>query len=200
MSTIRNPTGPLPAKVYWRRRIVVLLVLLAIIAIIVMIVVQPRGGNPTTVSTNPTPTATATPGADGEVVPCDPAKITIEPITDADSYEPGVNPQLSFTLKSAMTSPCTLAIDTDKQEFRVTSGDELIWTSKDCQTGSVAAEIVLQPGVPKQSASISWDRTRSSADTCDVTREPVVAGGASYHLSVSVGDVESTKTKQFLLY
>lgn len=201
MSTFRNPVGPQPAKVYWRRRLVVLVVLVAIVAIVVLILVQPRGGTPTPTGTSPSPSpsGSAQAGATGETVECDPARITIDPITDADSYDPGVNPQLSFTLKSTMTEPCLLAAGSDLQEFRVTSGDELIWTSKDCQTDPVPAEIVLQPGVPKQSAAISWDRTRSSVDTCDTAREPVVAGGASYHLEVSIGDIESAATKQFLL-
>lgn len=201
MSTFRNPVGPQPAKVYWRRRLVVLLVLLAIVAIVVLIVVQPRGGTPTPTGTSPSPSATSTnaSGSDGDAVECDPAKITIDPITDADSYDPGVNPQLSFTLKSTMTEPCLLAAGSDLQEFRITSGEELIWSSKDCQSDPVAAEIILQPGVPKQSAAITWDRTRSSVDTCDAAREPVVAGGASYHLEVSIGEIESATTKQFLL-
>ncbi|MGX5682215.1 hypothetical protein [Schumannella luteola] len=199
MSTFRNPVGPQPAKVYWRRRLVVLLVLLAIVAIVVLILVQPRGGTPTPTGTSPSPSATADAGADGETVECDPAKVTIDPITDADSYDPGVNPQLSFTLKSTMTEPCLLAAGSDLQEFRITSGEELIWSSKDCQTDPVPAEIILQPGVPKQSAAITWDRTRSSVDTCDTAREPVVAGGASYHLEVSIGDIASATTKQFLL-
>ncbi len=42
MSTIRNPVGPQPANVYWKRRAFVLLGLIAIIVIIVLIVV---GGN-----------------------------------------------------------------------------------------------------------------------------------------------------------
>ncbi|MDO7882684.1 hypothetical protein [Antiquaquibacter soli] len=201
MSTFRNPVGPQPAKVYWRRRLVVLLVLLAIVAIVVLIVVQPRGGTPTPTGTSPSPSATSTnaSGSDGDAVECDPAKITIDPITDADSYDPGVNPQLSFTLKSTMTEPCLLGAGSDLQEFRITSGEELIWSSKDCQSDPVAAEIILQPGVPKQSAAITWDRTRSSVDTCDAAREPVVAGGASYHLEVSIGEIESATTKQFLL-
>jgi hypothetical protein len=111
-----------------------------------------------------------------------------------------VNPVLSFALKSTMTVPCTISAGSDVQEFRVTSGDELIWSSKDCQTDEVAATTILMPGVPKAGPSVTWDRTRSSTDTCDTTREPVGADGASYHLEVLVGDFESADTKQFLLY
>ena len=38
MSTIRNPVGPQPPSVYWRRRLVALLALVAVIVVIVLIV------------------------------------------------------------------------------------------------------------------------------------------------------------------
>lgn len=205
MSTFRNPVGPQPAKVYWRRRLVVGLGLIAVIVVILLIVFQPRGGSPApTPSGTPSSSASGAP-TDGSTnaagdLECDLAKVTLEPITDAAGYDPGVNPLLSFTLKSSMTEPCVIEAGSDIQEFRITSGDELIWSSKDCQTDAVAATTTLQPGVPKQSTPISWDRTRSSPDTCNTTREPVTAGGASYHLEVVIGDLTTPTTKQFLLY
>ena len=107
---------------------------------------------------------------------------------------------LSFTLKSTMTVPCTVEAGSDVQEFTITSGDEQIWSSKDCQTDEVAAVVTLMPGVPKQGPSLTWDRTRSATDTCDSERPPVTAEGASYHLAVKVGEFSSAETRQFLLY
>lgn len=206
MSTFRNPVGPQPSRVYWRRRLVLLLGLLAVIVVVVLIVVRPGAGAPT-----PTPSGTPSaegsgstggatstnPPSDGE---CDLSKVTLEPVTDAASYDPGVTPTLSFTLKSTMTAPCTLSAGSDVQEFRITTGDELVWSSKDCQTAPESATIVLKPGVPFPGPSLVWDRTRSSVDTCGTAREPVVAEGASYHLTVVVGELTSANTKQFLLY
>jgi hypothetical protein len=208
MSTFRNPVGPQPAKVYWRRRAVLLLVLLAIIAVVVLIVVRPGAGatgaapTPAPSSSAPAPSASPTSGpvdpADAEA--CDPARVNVEATTDAVSYDPGVNPVLSFSVTSTMTVPCTLSAGSDVQEFRVTSGEELIWSSKDCQTDPQSATVLLMPGVPKAGSTLPWDRTRSSADTCDVPGEPVIAEGASYHLEVSVGEIESKDSSQFLLY
>lgn len=84
-----------------------------------------------------------------DAVACDPAKVTVEGSTGRDELRHGVNPVLTFTLKSLMTEPCTLAVGSDSQEFKVTSGDELIWSSKDCQTDAVAATTVLMPGCRK---------------------------------------------------
>ena len=179
--------------------------IIAVAIIIILIVVRPGAGAPgAATNTSPAPTNSSAPPADSSNaaagVECDPAKVTVEAATDATSYDAGVNPALSFTLKSLMTEPCTIAVGTDVQEYKVTSGDELIWTSKDCQTDNTPATIVLTPGVPKGGPTVTWDRTRSSTDTCDVARDPVVAEGASYHLTVVVGELTSTNTRQFLLY
>jgi hypothetical protein len=200
MSTFRNPVGPQPPSVYWRRRLVLGLGLLAVIVIIVLIVVRPGSGAPAP-TPKPTGSNSASPAptnAAGQVE-CDLSKVTLEATTDSNSYDPGVNPVLTFSLKSLMTEPCTIAAGSDLQEFRITSGDELIWSSKDCQTGAVAATAVLKPGIPLQGPSLTWDRTRSSTDTCDTARDEVIAGGASYHLQVIVGDLTSKNDPQFLL-
>lgn len=205
MSTFRTPVGPQPSRVYWRRRLVVLLGLVAVIAIVVLIMVQPRGtADEPTGGTTPSSTPSSTPSGSSTGVPsgaaCDPAKVTVEPGTDAASYDAGQNPVLTFSLKSTMTAPCTMSAGSDVQEFQIISGEELIWSSKDCQSDPVAATIELKPGVPFQGSNLTWDRTRSSADTCDIARDPVIAGGASYHLKVIVGGIESAETRQFLLY
>jgi len=203
MSTFRNPVGPQPSGVYWRRRLVVLLGLVAVVAIVALIVAQPRGPAPAPSGTA-APTAPATPNPTGtsaaDAAPCDPAKVTVEALTDSNGYDAGVNPVLSFVLKSTMTVPCAIPAGSDVQEFSITSGDELIWSSSHCQTDAVAAVTVLMPGVPKQGPNLTWDRTRSSTDTCNTEREAVIAGGASYHLSVTVGELSSAETRQFLLY
>lgn len=201
MSTFRTPVGPQPSRVYWRRRLIVGLGLLAVIVVIIMIVARLNSGAPAPVastSPNPVTSASPTPGAAGGK--CDPAKVTVESIVNSNSFDAGQNPALSFTLKSTSTVPCTFAAGSDVQEFRITSGDELIWSSTDCQTDPVAAVTTLQPGVPKQGPSLTWDRTRSSADTCSTAGEPVIAEGASYHLEIVVGGVTSKNPNQFLLY
>ena len=202
MSTFRTPVGPQPAKVYWRRRLIVGLGALAVILIIILIVSRLASGAPApTPSGSKTPvggsTATSDPTNAAGDKACDPTKLVVTPATDSNSYAAGVNPVLTFSLKS--TETCILSAGSDVQEFRVTSGDELIWTSKDCQTDQVAAEIQLKQGVPFPGSSLTWDRTRSATDTCDVAREQVIAGGASYHLEVIVDGVKSTETKQFIL-
>jgi hypothetical protein len=217
MSTFKNPVGPQPSKVYWRRRLTVGLALLAVIVVVVLLFVRPGADQtaPDTVgdttateapdtSGEPDPAASTAPddGAEGDVAAdgsCDPADIAVEAKTDASTYAAGVNPMLSLSVTNTGDEACTMDVGTDVQEYRITSGEELIWSSKDCQQDPIALQQELAPGVPVDSTPFGWDRTRSDAAACDAERTPVTGEGASYHLSVLIDDVESASTKQFVL-
>jgi len=208
MSTFRNPVGPQPSSTYWRRRLVVVLGLVAVIVVIVLIAVRPGSGSPaadakdekadTTTSdtaADPADDAATDPGA-----ACAEGVVKVQAITDAGDYTAGQNPLLSLSITNTGTTACTFSAGSDVQEYVITSGEERIWSSKDCQSAPVADSRVLEPGVALTTTPFAWDRTRSSADTCAVTERPqVTAGGASYHLGVTVNGVASADTQQFLL-
>ena len=200
MSTLRNPVGPQPPSVYWRRRLFVLLGLVAVVVIIVLIVVRPGGENvgreTPAPSTTPSTTASDPAQADGA---CTPGALSIEPITDAGEYQAGVQPQVSVRITNTGSRACTLAVGADQLVFSIVSGDDPIWTYADCLT-TPAFEVDLEPGQPLTNSPIAWDRTRSSADTCSDSRPEVVAGGATYRLSVQLGELESQTDAPFLLY
>ena len=206
MSTIRNPVGPQPPSVYWRRRLLLALGLVAVVIVIILIVVRPGAGKPVGAPTSsPATTAGAspsfpsTPGAGGNATACDPSVVTLVPVSDAASYAAGVQPQLSMTITNSGASACSFDVGTDAQVYVITSGADQIWSSKDCQTGATANVQVLQPGKAMSTTPFAWDRTRSSTSTCSTNRPEVTAGGASYHLAVQVGTAKSADTKQFLL-
>ncbi|WP_022893959.1 hypothetical protein [Agromyces subbeticus] len=211
MST-NTPAGRQSPQVYRRRRIVVLIGLIAVIIAIVLVIVRPgasqgdeaggAGASPSAVPTT-APETTSIPteptAADGD--PCAPEQVSVEAITDKSSYEPGEQPQLSVTITNVGTNVCVLNAGTAAQTFTITSGTEAYWTSTDCQVDAIDAEVSLTPGTPvSSSVPIIWDRTRSTPETCEGARETVPAGGASYHLAVSVDGFESAEQKQFLLY
>jgi hypothetical protein len=203
MSTFRNPVGPQPTKIYWRRRLVVILGLLAVIVIISLIVFRPGNDKPQTAadtkpSSSATPASTEAPA--GDDAECAEGVVDVVPITDAGDYGADQQPLLSLSITNTGTTACTFNAGTDAQEYVVTSGEEKIWSSKDCQTEPVANAQVLEPGVALTTTPFPWDRTRSAADTCDSTDRPsVTAGGASYHLEVTINGVTSADTKQFIL-
>lgn len=201
MSTFRNPVGPQPSGVYWRRRLLVGLGLVAVIVIVVLIIVKPGSGTPTpTGSSTPkaSSSAVATPeNADGT---CAKEAIEVIAITDKGSYKAGEKPLVSLSIENKGATDCTFSVGPDVQVYTITTGDETVWTSTDCAAESEPNEVTLEAGKTLSTTPIAWDRTRSSAETCEGDRPQVTAGGASYHLSASVDGVESKDTKQFLLY
>lgn len=199
MSTIRNPVGPQPPAVYWKRRAIVLLGLLAVIVIILLIVFRPGAGAPTPTSST-TPAASNGPVDEAEAPACTAEQVQLTAITDKDSYQAGEFPQLSMAITNLGAAACTINAGTDAQVYVVTSGTEQYWSSSDCLTDPVAIDVVLEPGVPKSPNPLPWERTRSSVDTCAGERPAVPAGGASYHLTVKLGDLVSADTKQFRLF
>ena len=206
MSTFRNPVGPQSANVYWRRRLFVGGGLLLVVIVILLIVFAPKGGDATKTADDKTPAAPAssTPPADPDADPtaCNPDAISVEAITDAGEYQAGVQPLLSMKITNNGTAACSLNAGTDAQVYTIVSGPDAIWNSTDCQTAPTANPIVLEPGEDNAQSTtpFAWDRTRSSVETCDTERPAVTAGGGTYKLSVSLGDIESTEDKAFLLY
>lgn len=223
MSSNRTTQGRLPASVYRRRRAMVLLGLVAVIVAIVLVIVRPGVSQgeevaqttPASAPPTDTPTTSATPAATPEPEPepepsaaapvdgaaCVDEQITVEAVTDATVYAADEQPNLSVTITNTGTNSCVIDVGTAAQVFTVKSGNEVYWSSTDCQVDPVPAEVTLEPEqVVSSSEPLVWDRTRSSADSCDGERSAVPGGGASYHLAVAVDGFESESTKQFLLY
>ncbi|MER3390851.1 MAG: hypothetical protein RJQ01_12600 [Microcella sp.] len=206
MSTLRHPVGPQPPQVYWRRRLVVGLGLLAVIVIIVLIIVRPGTGEPAAApgaGDDPEVSETAEPGegdpSTSGPTPCTPEQVQVTPVTDSNSYGPEQQPLLSLTLVNTGAAPCIMDAGSDVQEYVITSGPDRIWASTDCQDPGVAASVVLEPGEEVSTTPFPWSRTRSSPGDCDADRDPVIAGGATYRLSVSVGEFASDGDVPFLL-
>lgn len=199
MSTFKNPVGPQPSKVYWRRRLIVGLGVLAVIVIIILIVNRPGSSPAAKNAATPASSSTAVANAPKDGDACVPTKIKLEAVTDKSTYAASDKPQISMKITNTGPAACTLNLGSTQQELKITSGSETYWDSKDCQTDAVDSAQVLKPGASLTTQAIAWDRTRSSTTTCTASRPPVTAGGASYHLTVKVGDITSKDTAQFIL-
>jgi hypothetical protein len=206
------------AAVYRRRRLAVVLVLLLVIALVAAgawaliarpweapeatpdlttsQTTTPESPSPTAVDT-PTPSASETPG----IVACEAADIEVLAVTDAETYAPEQLPQLSISLTNKGATDCTIDVGTATQRFEITSGNDLWWRSTDCQAESSSMIVTLTAGQTVPSATpLVWDRTRSSTTTCDdENRQRAPAGGASYHVAVSIGGFDSAGTRQIIL-
>lgn len=211
----------MPKQVYARRRITVLVIALAIVAIIVAIVwprgdgaAEPSAGATGTASNGPTGPvigdgSTPTPGATGAPGDaCLPGRVAITANTDAEEYPAGQPVQIWLTLQNNSAHDCVLDVSPEVQWYQITSPsgdhDEVYWTSTDCQVASETPTPpqVLKAGVPISTPAITWDRRRSIAGDCEpesiAAREVVGGGGASFDLTVKVGDLTSDSRRIYL--
>ena len=199
MSTIRTPVGPQPPKVYWRRRLLVALGAVAVIVIVILIIVRPGSGATPAADKTSTPAPTTSTASDPSAA-CADGVIAVTAVTDKTTYASGQMPQISMKIANNGAKTCTVNAGSTQQDLVITSGSEKIWDSKDCQTGAVDFAQILKPGQSVTTTAIPWNRVRSSKTTCSATNAPLVtAGGASYHLGVSLGAVKSKETVQFIL-
>ncbi|MGH8956768.1 MAG: hypothetical protein ACRDVF_17330 [Microbacterium sp.] len=154
--------------------------------------------SPAAESPSPEPSADETPG----IVACEATDVEVAAVTDADSYDPGVLPQLSISLTNRGSTDCAIDVGSTTQRMTVSSGTDVWWTSTDCQENPSSMVATLTAGATVTSkVPVTWDRTRSSVETCaDENRPRAPGGGASYHVAVEIGGFKGTTTKQILLY
>jgi len=225
MSSLRHPVGPESSRVYWRRRALVLGVLLLVVVVVVLIVVG-RGSGATSATgpsaspsasvspaassaksdaagaadaASPSPSASASAAAAGDGDTCTKDDIALKPVLDKSSYGPTEDPKIAMSITNTGSATCHMDLGSAQQVLTISSGDEQYWSSKDCQTNGTSQDVTIKAGQTLTTPSITWDRTRSSTTTCDSSRPAVTGGGASYHLTVAVGELQSAKAAQFVL-
>lgn len=173
---------------------------------------QPAGAPTATPGATTTPTATPSPGAttvpdatatprpQASARPCAAHAVTVTAVTDRKTYTTGEDPQLSIRLTNT-GAECTLNVGSAAQVFTVSSGGDVWWRSTDCQSGATNAVVTIKAGqTVTSSRPVVWDRTRSSVATCQAKNRPTApAGGATYHLSVSIGGIASASDATFML-
>ena len=208
------------AAVYRRRRLVVIIGLILLVAAIGIgawlliarpwaaaeTVPKPSASTSETPSTAPTDAESPSPTPSGEqtpaIVACEAKDVEVSAVTDSDSYAAGVMPKLSISLTNTGTKDCTIDVGSTTQVFTVSSGSDIWWRSTDCQENPSSMIATLTAGTTVTSKDpVTWDRTRSSVETCtQENRQRAPGGGASYHVEVSIGGFTSPSTVQILLY
>lgn len=212
-SAIRNPVGSQAKSVYVRRRLAVLGILVAIIIAIVLIIVLPgrsarpdadaSGAQKVDVPSDITAQEQAKQESamkEGEPRECAQARVMVTSLVNHDSYDPGELPELSLSVENTSETECVIDLGTAAMSFEISSGDDIVWRSSDCQTDQTKRPIILEPGKPLETEPIVWDRTRSDPETCDITRDDAFGEGSTYHLRTAVVGTTSKASAQFLLY
>ncbi|MGY1825893.1 MucR family transcriptional regulator [Blastococcus sp. SYSU DS0541] len=173
-----HPVGPLPAAVYWRRRLAVLVVLLALLGGVawgVLALVPDGGGSgsaavpaagvaPTeppalervvpsvaevrTPGTTAPPTQPPVPAGPTPGGPCTDEMLGLE-VRTPGAVAVGDKPTFELVVVNSSSVPCVRPLDKQLQEFvMVDATGARIWGSNDCFPESSSEQRTLAPGEP----------------------------------------------------
>lgn len=191
---------PSPATIR-NRRIVGLLILAALIWGIVAGVGALFGWVGSLFNQNQTPTIAAGDTCQSQQIRVDAHVGTVDS-TNQLAFNPSDVPYFWFSITNTGSVECKFNVGADVSFFKVTSGSDSIWSSKDCNSPRVASEpILLLPNQEVSAGPSSWDRVRSTNSGCSATDGlvAVASGGASYVLEAEVNGVLSNNKPQFVL-
>lgn len=121
---------------------------------------------------------------------CNEAGIKVSAAVDKTQYAAGVDPKLTLRVTNTGKAPCNINVGTSQMEFKVTSGEDIVFNSRDCQADSTNLVKSLQPGA-SETASFTWKRNRSAAGCAKVTAAP---GPGTYVFMATLGKWSSGKT------
>lgn len=180
MNTVLRPAGPLPARVYWVRRLVLLAVVVLVGVVVWALVPRGGGGEDPAADGEGDPSVTAVPddasgedAADGEggedttdgaPAPCSAEDLTVTLAADADSYGADRSPTFTVTFTNTGSQSCVVDAGAANQALVVTSGSDRIWSSADCPADGGTRTLLLAPGAQDQDL-VAWGRVRSD-ETC----------------------------------
>lgn len=200
MATTVRPRGPLPARVYWTRRLIVLGVPLLLVFVLARVLGGSSdgkdGGEGTatqagaTITTSDAPVAgpTADPGATGkkgrkgkkqdqETTP--PAPVLAEPTgpcTDSDivatpaitSAAGGSDIPITINLRTITTEACTWQASASTMTVTITSGDDYIWSTRECPAAIPVQDVVVRQAVDAP-VVVTWSARRSDEECSNRT-------------------------------
>ena len=183
-------------QMYRRRRTYTVLVLLTLIGVVWWGISAMRA------DTGQKPMASATP----EVLKsCSSKAVEVKALVGIGTvvqtqFAKDENPEIWFSLTNVTKHACTFEAGSIGQFFTITTGPDTVWQSAQCdRTADVSAVVTLLPGKTMTSPPSPWLKVSSSDTGCGEGQKPVVTGGASYHLSVTVNGFKSTNDMQFVL-
>ncbi len=209
MSALTRPRGPLPARTYWTRRILVVGSALALVVGLGMMLTRSSdgsggGGAVTPVSADESSSGTAAasdPGTDESTKaaqdkkknkkkkkkpalpqpsgPCLDADVDVTPVVK-DAVA-GDDVALRFRIETKLSPACTWQSSPQTLTLKITSGKDLIWTSQQCPKAVPTEDFVLR----REKASwlkVTWSAKRSDEE-CSRLTDWALPGW--YHIAVA---------------
>jgi hypothetical protein len=144
------------------------------------------GQAPLPVASFASPSASREPAAAGS---CDESDISVSAATDKPSYAAGENPTLILKVENSGKSDCEVDVGTEAMEFVVTSGEDRIFSSKDCAVETGELMRTIAPGESER-AQFTWERQRSAPGCTAVNANPQPG---TYVLTTRLGTHKSEK-------
>jgi hypothetical protein len=178
--------GPLPARVYWTRRLVLLGVALALVAGLARLLgassdgSDPAGGKAatagatTSATTQESPsdpvrrkrkkrqTPTEPPLAEPSG-PCESSDILATPVIETAAG--GVDVPVTLNLRTLRSPACTWRVSPDTLTVSITSGDDFIWSSRECPTSITEQDVIVRSAVDTP-VVVTWADARRSDEDC----------------------------------
>lgn len=192
----RTTRGPLPADVYWRRRLFVGTVAFSLVFVIARWLTGGSDGSSdetpvaeqagAQVSATRTVTAgddaaseAASPGAKASPTlaapegPCDAADIAITPSVTAGQVA-GEDVTLTLSLQTLTSEACTWQVSSKSVTARIAQGGEEIWTTRQCAKAVPSQSVVVRRAVATV-VTLTWN-ARESNEGCTRRTEWVLPG------------------------
>lgn len=204
MSGVARPRGPLPARVYWVRRLLVVGVVLGLVVGIRGLLdsspddtgvptARQVGSSTQVVESGPTgsagpeargerrrkaekPKKTALPAPNGVCLDTD---VTVTPRIDGAAAGGGVT--IALDLTSSLSAACTWRVSPRSVVVRLSSGDDRIWSSQDCSRAVPTEDVVVRRDTPA-TVTMTWNGRRSDAEC---SRNTAWALPGYYHVAAA---------------
>lgn len=166
--TTKGRQGAAPARVFWVRRFVVLGVPLLVVALVAWWLLRPDGAPaPVPVASTsapavaePSPSDTFTPV--GGIDQCAAGTLTLAITPDAASFGPGVSASFSVSIINSGTLPCVVDAGEAYRELVITSGDDRVWSNRDCASADADPRTLLLDAGQQDVTQLAWNRERSA--------------------------------------
>ncbi|MBS2939693.1 hypothetical protein KDN32_18285 [Nocardioides sp. J2M5] len=198
--------GPLPSRVYWRRRLVVLAVPLLLVVVLARVLTgssdasdgssgtATQAGAEVQAPTGPTagPTAQVPTGKNGqETTPPEPVLAEPEgPCADADivatptlvSATGGADVPITINLRTVESAACTWQVSPQTLTVTITSGNDFIWSTRQCPASIAPQDVVVRQAVDTP-VVVTWKGAKRSDDTCSNRTDWALPG--FYHVETA---------------
>ena len=187
MASSVSPRGPLPARVYWVRRLLVVGVPLLLVVVLVRLLGGSSDGRDQAGAADDRATQAGARTVDRGPVdgplqgptaqPVEPAEPVLAeptgPCADSDvvatpvitSVPGNSDAAITFNLRTVTAPACTWQASSDTMTVTITSGSDHIWSSRECPDSIPPQDVVVRQEVDAP-VVVTWAGAKRSDETC----------------------------------